>query len=156
MVFRSYEEEERMKERLTYEFYEGLPAEARAIRQEVFVEEQGFENEFDEWDEQVPELVLFVDGEPAGTGRILPGEETGVYMAGRIAVRKAYRGLHLGSRILALLEERARAMGGDRMQLSAQCQARGFYEKQGYQASGEIYMDEHCPHVHMEKRLTKR
>lgn len=29
----------------------------------------------------------------------------------------------------------------------------GFYEKNGFQAYGEEYLDEFCPHIHMEKRL---
>ena len=31
--------------------------------------------------------------------------------------------------------------------------ARPFYEKLGYWASGEEYLDEYCPHIHMEKEL---
>ncbi|MDY4474645.1 GNAT family N-acetyltransferase [Mitsuokella sp.] len=37
--------------------------------------------------------------------------------------------------------------------LSAQIQARPFYEKLGYRASGEEYLDEYCPHIRMEKEL---
>jgi predicted GNAT family N-acyltransferase len=32
-------------------------------------------------------------------------------------------------------------------------QAEGFYLKQGYVPAGEIYLDEACPHIHMEKRI---
>lgn len=49
--------------------YNCLCAEARKIREQVFVEEQGFENEFDELDAQVPHAVLFMDGQAVATGR---------------------------------------------------------------------------------------
>ena len=36
---------------------------------------------------------------------------------------------------------------------SAQVQAAGFYKKLGYVQVGDEYLDEHCPHVNMEKPL---
>ena len=33
---------------MNYQFFNKLPEEAKMIRQKVFVEEQGFQNEFDE------------------------------------------------------------------------------------------------------------
>lgn len=39
----------------------------------------------------------------------------------------------------------------DTIYLSAQLQAKGFYEKLGYLAYGDEYMDEHCPHIMMKK-----
>lgn len=36
---------------------------------------------------------------------------------------------------------------------NSQCRAQGFYEKIGYVASGETYLDEDCEHIHMEKKL---
>ena len=40
--------------------------------------------------------------------------------------------------------------------LAAQLQARGFYEKQGYAAFGDVFYEEHCPHVWMCKTLDTR
>ena len=37
--------------------------------------------------------------------------------------------------------------------LSAQVRASGFYEKLGYKKMGDIYYDEYCEHIHMEKSL---
>ena len=39
------------------------------------MEEQGFKNEFDEYDEMVPHAVLFMEGCAVATGRLLPGDE---------------------------------------------------------------------------------
>ena len=55
---------------------------------------------------------------------------------------------------MKLLEEKARELGAERLALSAQCRVREFYEKSGYTASGEVYLDQFCPHIHMEKSLT--
>ena len=40
--------------------YNFLCTEAKTIREKVFMEEQGFKNEFDEYDEMVPHAVLSV------------------------------------------------------------------------------------------------
>ena len=41
----------------------GLPADAKAIRIEVFVDEQGFHEEFDGRDDRAYHAVLYRDGE---------------------------------------------------------------------------------------------
>ena len=141
------------KEMFTYRIFEYLCQEARCIREEVFVKEQGFRNEFDEIDQTAFHVVFYEDDTPAGVCRCYPGEKEGEYVAGRIAVLKDYRGREMGSRIMATLEEILSARGGRRMILSAQMRARGFYEKNGYTTFGEPYPDEYCPHIHMEKEL---
>ena len=40
--------------------YNFLCTEAKTIREKVFMEEQGFKNEFDEYDEMVPHALLFM------------------------------------------------------------------------------------------------
>lgn len=135
-----------------YKFYGTLPDESKHIRTEVFVEEQGFKNEFDESDNLCLHLVLFENSIPAATGRIFP-PENGICIIGRIAVRKDFRGNNLGAEAVRLLEEKAREMGAEKTALSAQCRVMEFYEKLGYKASGEVYNDEFCPHIHMEKKL---
>ena len=45
----------------THAFYDALPPEAAAIRQAVFVEEQGFQEEFDAIDRHALHLLLFAD-----------------------------------------------------------------------------------------------
>ena len=45
---------------------QGLSQDARIIRQEVFVEEQGFHHEFDEIDSRAWHLVLYENGQAAG------------------------------------------------------------------------------------------
>ena len=133
--------------------YHILHKDAVKIRKEVFMEEQGFHDEFDETDETAVHLVLYIDQVPAATCRFFPGQTQGEYIVGRIAVEKEFRGNHLGSHILSAAESEIRNIGGNKVRLHAQQQARPFYEKQGYAAAGEQFLDEGCPHVWMYKTL---
>lgn len=45
-------------------------ADARLIRQQVFVEEQGFVNEFDDIDAKAYHAVIYTGGYPIATGRL--------------------------------------------------------------------------------------
>ena len=138
---------------MKYIFYDKLCKDAINLRNKIFVEEQGFKNEFDDNDKKALHLVCYIDINPVATGRIFPDEEEGEYIIGRIAVAKEYRKLRLGSGILEALEQKAKELGAKSLSLSAQTRAGGFYEKNGYMASGEEYYDEFCPHVFMTKKL---
>ncbi|WP_101697426.1 GNAT family N-acetyltransferase [Clostridium minihomine] len=125
---------------------------ARAIRHSVFVEEQGFCNEFDEIDATAHHLVIYSGNTPMATGRVFQKADK-QFTIGRVAVLKSYRGDGFGRIIMENLENQARVLGAETIVLSAQLHAKGFYEALGYQAQGEIYMDQHCPHITMEKSL---
>lgn len=129
-----------------------LEAGGAHVRETVFLEEQGFAQEYDEIDETALHLQVF-DGERViGAGRIFPEEGT-VWHAGRIAVLPEYRGKQVGRLIMQALESRAKALGGTELMLSAQMQAAGFYDKCGYERKSEPYLEEACWHVLMTKKL---
>ena len=132
----------------------GLTKEVKKVREDVFMKEQGFICEFDEIDKDAYHIVLYLNDEPAATGRTYPKEDGTCYMIGRIAVQKQYRKLHLGKKVVNYLEIKAKSQGAKKTALSAQVSARGFYEKIGYQASGEIYLDEKVEHIYMEKQIS--
>ena len=127
--------------------------EIKQIRIDVFMKEQGFEDEFDEIDEIAKFVLLYIDGKPAGTCRYFPSNEEGDAPIGRMAVRKLYRGQHLGTKIMMAAENGIRRDGFKTCSLSAQVQAKAFYESLGYKAEGEEYLDEGCPHILMRKVL---
>ena len=133
--------------------YSELPDEARAIRKAVFVEEQGFQEEFDEIDNtEAAHLVGFVENEPVCTCRFFRDtDEESTFIIGRVAVMKTHRGQQLGAKILLAAEDFIRVMGGIKTKLAAQVQAKGFYETLGYTAAGEVFDEEGCPHVWMYK-----
>lgn len=130
-----------------------LPDDAKKIREEVFVVEQGFTLEFDNIDSRAVHLVLYVDEKPAAACRYYSGDEKGIFWLGRIAVRKPFRGNHVGEQMLLAAEEEIQKDGGTAIWLSAQVRVREFYEKCGYKAIGEVYSDEGCPHICMKKEL---
>lgn len=130
-----------------------LPEDAVRIREAVFMNEQGFHEEFDAVDRTASHIVLYIEKTPAATCRFFPGQPEGVYIVGRIAVTKEYRGKGIGSRVLSAAEAAIRDAGGKQVILHAQQQARPFYEKLGYTAYGEPDLDEGCPHIWMRKDL---
>ncbi len=130
-----------------------LPDEARKLREEVFIKEQGFENEFDELDSTASHLVMYDDDKAVAVCRFFYSEDKGCCIIGRVAVSKEYRGQKLGAKIMLEAERLIKEDGGTRIGVSAQCQAAKFYESLGYTKASEEYLDEHCPHVFMVKSL---
>ena len=133
-----------------------LPEDAAWIRRTVFVEEQGFADEFDGTDAVAAHIVLYDGERPVATCRYFRDDARNGYVVGRIAVLQEFRGRSLGSAVLREAERQISALGGARVLLAAQLQARGFYEKQGYAAFGDVFYEEHCPHVWMCKMLDGR
>ena len=137
--------------RLSEELSE-LP-EAAEIRKTVFIDEQGFENEFDEIDSRALHCLILYNGTAAAAGRLYRGEGSGEAHIGRIAAAKEFRGKGIGSLVMETLEEAARGRGYSEVSLSAQCRAENFYRSNGYSPVGGIYYDEFCPHIKMIKKL---
>ncbi|CUH92883.1 GNAT family N-acetyltransferase [Herbinix luporum] len=133
--------------------YNYLPEEAKKIRSEVFVKEQGFYDEYDEFDDIAKHMVMYSNEEPISTCRIYYNSEKESYIIGRVAVLKEWRGKNIGRRILNAAEEYIRENGGKSVMLSGQVRVAGFYEKLGYIKQGETYLDEGCPHIWMKKNL---
>jgi len=141
--------------------------EAHALRLEVFVGEQEvpLAEEIDDADfAPTTTHVLVRAGEQPGegpvvwTGRLLtdpahPGE---VHI-GRVAVARSARGTGAGAAVMRALEEIAlaeHAVGGAvRIELSAQTQASGFYERLGYEVHGPVYLDAGIDHRDAAKTL---
>ena len=83
------------------------PADARAIRTEVFIQEQKVPEEM-EWDDDdltAVHFVLYDKGTPAGCARLLPDGHFG-----RMAVRREWRRSGAGSVLLQSLMARASSL----------------------------------------------
>lgn len=136
------------------EAFQPAPSQALEIRQKVFVEEQGFQNEFDSVDLTAVHFVLFDDCDiPVATCRVFESDKKNVYILGRLAVTKENRGRNMGSLLVEKAEEYIKKIGAEELRLHSQCRAAAFYEKLGYAAFGEVEDDEGCPHIWMKKRL---
>ncbi len=133
------------------EYFNFLPRQAKQIRIAVFMDEQGFTDEFDALDEICTHLVMFDRDIPVATCRTWLAEDG--WHVGRLAVIKYYRGRGLGQEMLVHAEKYIRNLGGDSISLHAQCRAEAFYRMCGYTPYGETDYDEGVPHVHMRKIL---
>lgn len=129
---------------------------ALALRRAVFCDEQGvsIEEELDGRDDGALHLVAVEGGEVVGTCRLLrDGRDVTL---GRMAVARAARGRGLGRALLDEAERRAGELGGDGIVLAAQVGARGLYERAGYEARGDVFLDAGIEHVTMAKALAPR
>ncbi len=124
-------------------------SEAFAIRREVFIEEQGCteEDEFDEFDENALHLLVYVDKEPAATGRIWHNGKH--FMIGRIAVRKKFRGQKIGDLTVRLLLNKSFNSGAEILHIHAQTYIKEFYKKFGFKEHGEEFIEAGRPHYAM-------
>lgn len=131
--------------------YGTLTDDAKEIRKRVFVDEQGFQDEYDETDAKSVHFVLSDQELPVATCRVFWDEERSAYALGRFAVIREYRGRNMGSLLIKEAEDYVRSKGGTGIVLHAQCRAAGFYRKSGYAEFGSVEMEEGCPHIWMRK-----
>ncbi|MBQ9780545.1 MAG: GNAT family N-acetyltransferase [Clostridia bacterium] len=136
------------------QIFRELPEAAMTIRQIVFVEEQGFVDEYDENDPIATHLVMFDGcGAPIATCRVFAKANTKDYFLGRLAVMKAHRGQGIGAHMIRAAEDYVRSVGGRAILLHSQSVAEGFYAACGYVSTGQRDEEQGCPHVWMEKIL---
>jgi predicted GNAT family N-acyltransferase len=130
---------------------------AREIRMRVFVDEQKVpaDLELDDIDATAVHVVAYDPaGRACGTGRLFHElDSPTVGHIGRMAVLPEVRGCGCGAAILQSLLAAARATGYQKVVLSAQTHATGFYEKHGFRCTGEVYLDAGIPHRMMELAL---
>ena len=138
---------------MTLKSYDTLPDESVFVRTAVFVEEQGFKEEFDDIDDISTHIVAFDSDKPVGNVRFFFDRNKGKYIIGRLAVLKNYRSLGVGAMLIKEAERLAKEKGASEICLHSQVQAKQFYIKQGYTEFGEQDFDEDCPHQWMKKNL---
>lgn len=121
-----------------------------AIRHRVFVEEQGVPPELEE-DNQDATAIHFLgmhEHEPIACARLLTDGHFG-----RVAVLPRYRNSGIGRELLQAIDEMARNMGIKRIKAEMQCNAAGFYLRNGFTTTSGFLMDAGIPHIHIYKNL---
>lgn len=71
----------------------------------------------------------------------------------QMAVAPDLAGQGVGARLVRELERRVREEGAVEVHMHARLSARGFYEKLGYSASGEVFSEVGLPHILMRRPL---
>jgi predicted GNAT family N-acyltransferase len=126
-----------------------------ALRTRVFVDEQGVPPEIEQ-DAADATAVHGVARDAAGvlvaTGRLLLRDD-GTAAIGRMATDASARGRGYGAAVLRVLQDEARRRGAREVELHAQVTARAFYERAGYRAVGEEYVEAGIRHVTMRRAL---
>ena len=126
---------------------------ALALRWRVFCEEQGVDTaaERDGRDADAIHLVALSGDSLVGTCRLLVDQ--GSVRLGRAAVAREDRVRGIGGALLEAADRVSVEVGADRIRLHAQTAARSLYERSGYVARGEPFLEEGIEHVTMEKPL---
>ncbi|MCL2398691.1 MAG: GNAT family N-acetyltransferase [Defluviitaleaceae bacterium] len=124
-------------------------AEVHAIRYAVFCDEQKIDLslEIDGLDPSAIHLLVYYNGTPAATGRLLVLKDE--FSIGRVAVLPQFRGQHLGDLVMRQLIRAAYDMGGEQQWIHAQVPVQGFYEKLGFKPHGNVYEEAGIPHIAM-------
>lgn len=128
---------------------------ARKIRYVVFVAEQNVseKEEFDNFDDDAVQYLVYHNNNVAGTGRRRITENG--HKLERFAVYKEFRGKHIGASLInAMLED---ILPTDKnVYLNAQVYAEKFYEKFGFIKEGEVFEEAGINHIKMVYRINKK
>ncbi|GLG82669.1 GNAT family N-acetyltransferase [Acinetobacter calcoaceticus] len=130
--------------------WEQLEKDAKLIREQVFIQEQGIapEDEWDDLDAMVLHFIVYDREQPIATARLLPQ-----HSVGRVAVLLPYRKQGVGKILMQHIIDYARQQNLPYLKLSAQTYVTAFYEALGFVVQGEEYLDCGIPHIDMALEL---
>lgn len=131
--------------------WSSLAESARAVRHEVFVEEQQIPMALEQDAADAGALHVLARnrlGLPVATGRLLQAA-SGVGQIGRLAVNRVLRGAGLGQLALKALLTAAAQRGDCEVMLHAQASAKDFYLEQGFVPRGEPFQEAGIEHIEM-------
>lgn len=120
------------------------------IRKEVFIQEQKVPEsiELDGFDDLSLHFILYEDHKPVSTLRLRP--VGGDLKVERVATIKEARGKGYATKLMEHIQtnkERFEPTG--RLKMHAQLDAKGFYEKLGWQVQSEIFYEAGIAHILM-------
>ena len=132
--------------------YQEIKNKCNFVRYSVFVKEQNIspEIELDDRDQICKHLILTINNNPIGTGRIDIEQEGKI---GRLAILKSFRNRGYGSLIIKKLEEVAVQNNLTSVWLNAQKESISFYEKLNYKIVSHEFIEANIIHIKMSKTL---
>ena len=125
------------------------------LRKKVYVEELNVpsELEFDEYDETAFHFVVEIDELIVGTARLVISGFNG--NIGRVCISKDFRRKGLGTKLIKSIIDVSIDIGLHRLIVEAKVKAIPFYEKIGFVADGNQYLEVGVPHKKMFLMLKK-
>ncbi len=124
-----------------------------AIRAEVFIEEQQvpIEDEWDGLDETAIHFQVQNEYQPIGCARLLIDElnHQKHFHIGRVAVLKPFRAAGVGRELMEFILSYCLKVAPYPIYLHAQIERRAFYERVGFIARGDEFVDAGIPHITM-------
>lgn len=123
------------------------------IRREVFLKEQQVPVE-DEWDGKDETAIHFLvqnASNAIGSARLLIDElnQQQHFHIGRVAVLKPFRAQGIGQQLMEFILTYCAKAAPYQIYLHAQTERRTFYERLGFVAQGDVFMDAGIPHISM-------
>ncbi len=117
---------------------------ARKIRYDVFVAEQGVDSnlEFDGHDDEARHYLMYYNGKPVAAARVRH-TDNGKKLE-RFAVMAHCRKMGLGRHFMSFIMDEA-----GEMYFHSQLNAVPFYEKAGFETTGDLFFEAGIPHYKM-------
>lgn len=103
-----------------------------------------------EIDEKSYHFGTYLNGQLIGTLILTPIDTLQIKMR-QVAIDEKYRGMGVGSQLVAYCEEFAKNKGYNNITLNARQKAIKFYENMGYKIISPIFIEVTLPHCKMEK-----
>lgn len=128
------------------------------LRIQAFVKEKNIpiQMEFDEGDGEQAKYILLLDHqEPAATARLHIMDEKTAKIE-RVCVASQYRKKGVGRQLIEAAEGWAAEFGAEKIIITSQKQAVGFYEAIGYTADYSVSFQSSIPIVYTEKTIERR
>ncbi len=139
------------------------------IRKEVFIDEQNvpIEIEYETNENEKTHCCLYLDNNLVAYGRIVIScmhtsdspackHTSDNVRVGRVCVRKEYRGLGYGKKIMNYIERIVKEYGFKNIEIHAQLHALDFYKSLGYQVMGKVFFEAGIAHVEMKKLIATK
>lgn len=122
---------------------------AFSIRREVFILEQNvpISEEYDEYEVNSRHFLAFLNDVPSGTAR-MRSTPKGIKLE-RFSVLGEYRGKKIGTELVKNLLTKCKNEIDSQVYLYAQIAAQKFYERLGFEARGEIFLNADIKHIEM-------
>ncbi len=127
---------------------------AEYLRKKVFSEELGMPDIMDEFEDKSYHFVGYDKAVQVGVARLTKIDEKN-FTISFVAVKDDYRRQYVGDLIMRALQDKAVSLGGVYITIVSPDSVKGFFEFEGYEQTGEEFLEDGKKFIKMKKDLTK-